>query len=622
MSRIYSSRGEYAVSEVVGGMILLVIALVAFSVIYLDMTSKDYDVYRKNVNIVGSVNDDGTIYLEHLGGDVLNSYEISVFYGNGSFIGKKNYNDEWSISKCINPLVDYPELSIEDEDDSFMIVVFATNEDGDKQQVFDGVLCGKPERNSTYDSMEDPMLISSLKSNTADEDLICYNYTITPSIDAWSYVYNWTLNGNPIVKILFPFDNTNFVSIRDYSGNAHEGLLNGPIWSAGGKIGGTYLYDGVDDFIDIPFCFDGSFIDEVTVEAWIKTSSSDVAVASYDQEKYWELNIRNGVVQWITTDLSDTYILTGSIRVDDGVYHHIAVTYDSSSGECAIYVDGELDVMELGHGPGSLLGIGSPISGYIGRGMGSAEEEIIFSTGFETQVEEDAWSKDTSRSTAYWWENYNFERLANDSISSHSGTYSLVGTGDFDPRFVAYNRDGIDISGYSDVKVGIWYSYKSTEGDDDFGFYYQNGSSWVPIFEDFNPDIGEGNQLDWTYAESNIPESINNLVLEFYWSSSSAREYMAIDDLLITGISDSGCIGNFSGYIDEFHVYDHCLSGEQIHQNYLCSKDGDTSCSVIVSEETSVGQVWSCTVIPTDGFVDDDWVTSNSIQIISYSGGG
>jgi hypothetical protein len=36
----------------------------------------------------------------------------------------------------------------------------------------------------------------------------------------------------------------------------------------------------------------------------------------------------------------------------------------------------------------------------------------------------------------------------------------------------------------------------------------------------------------------------------------------------------------------------------------LCTKDGSSDVSVIVSEETRLGDIWFCYVTPNDGFQD------------------
>jgi len=130
-----------------------------------------------------------------------------------------------------------------------------------------------------------------------------------------------------------------------------------------------------------------------------------------------------------------------------------------------------------------------------------------------------------------------------------------------------------------------------------------------------------GGQRPWTQVIFSLPPSINILQLQFKWRTSAANEYMAIDDLEITGVRLAGEM-NFTGTIDEVKIYPRVLTPEQLYQNYLCTKDGNTACSVIVSEEIHLDESWKCLVIPNDGMNDDVFSESNILFIISYGGGG
>jgi len=619
MKRNISFTGEYAVSELVGGLILVMIAVIVFSVILTYVFPLPIPSPKPNVNLMGYVDDGGLIVVEHIGGEPLYHYKIYTIDIDGTPIDIKTYQNEddpWEIGERIYPAAGIYLLS---EDEMVHIIINKVFEGESEQPIFDAVLKGK---NSGEIILENPMLISSLRTNTADEDLICFNYTITPIIDALTYIYNWTVDGNSIMDLLMTFDTNNVITAKDYSGDDNDGTVVGPMWNSTGVVGGSYYFDGIDDYISVPFCFDNSFLDEITVEAWIKTITSSEVIASFDRNTLWELGINNGLVRWSTNTIDGATDTIGVTNINDGNWHHVAVTYDSSNGKNIIYIDGEQDKNENGHNPGQSLGTGVIPNGFIGLGS-EAVTETIFSTSFETIEEKNEWSKDEAR-TDDWMENAVFDRLGSDSINPRTGSFSIGGSGNlvywWQRHNAAYNRTAIDISNYDNVTVSVWYSYIDTESDDEFGFYYYDGSDWIAIFEDFDPDAS-GGQEPWTYAEAQIPNSIDNLILQFYWSTSQEREFMAIDDLEITGIPAlSG--GNYSGSIDEFRIYNRALSAEQIYQNYLCTKDGFSDKSVIVSDETQLGDIWRCTVIPNDSNQDDDAVVSNSLVIVSYGGGG
>jgi len=66
----------------------------------------------------------------------------------------------------------------------------------------------------------------------------------------------------------------------------------------------------------------------------------------------------------------------------------------------------------------------------------------------------------------------------------------------------------------------------------------------------------------------------------------------------------------YSGTIDEIKIYPYALSSEQIKQNYEETKDGLTSSSKIVSQETTAGDNYMCQITPNDA--EEDGVTLNS----------
>ena len=614
MKKIITIRNKHAASEIVGGMFLVLIAVLAFIPIYTYILPLPTAPAEANVEFMGYVNQQGYAVIEHMGGEPLGSYEI---YVDGQLV-YESQDDPWEIGERNIPTLSE---SLYDENDQITVAIYTTLADGTKQKVFDGTITGKVIE-TPADPTEDPMLISSLRTNTVDEDLICYNYTITPSINAITYIYNWSVNGNTITDLYIPFDTdtTAESQVKDYSGNENDGTIYGPVWS-NGKIGGSYNFDGIDDYISLPYCFSGNTINRFTVETWISPQATSGTIASFERDNYWELGILDGKIRFSTTSGSTTVDTIGTTIMDDFLWHHVAATYNSITGESKVFVDGELENSESPHSPGDELGSGAPITGTMGSGTASSEETIL-STSFETQEEKNKWTVNNSRTNDPAG-NAVFDLFGSDTMTPRTGSYSIGSSGDLvywgSRRHAAYDRETIDISNYENVQVKLWYSYKSTEGTDEFGIYYKDGGSWAPIIEDYDPGIGQGNQLTWTYAEVAIPNSIDDLTLQFWWSTSESREYIAIDDLTITGTPIGGT--NFSGDIDEFKIYNRALSGEQIHQNYLCTKDGITDKNIIVSDETNVGDVWKCTVTPNDATQDDVTVVSNTLQIVNYGGG-
>jgi len=768
---------DNAVSEVVGASLLVIIAVVAAVCIYSQMLPVPIPSPEPNVQLRGEVNAKGEVIIEHMGGEILESYEV---YVDGVSVYKNPEDDRLDIGDTI-PSSIIPILY--DENHNVRVAVYALKDDGGKSVVFDGVLFGPAEQELPIELPPQiySMPISSLRTNSVDEDIICYSSFVTPNINpVLSYIYNWQVDKgdgfSSITSLLMPFDTNNYEETKDYSGNNPNGTIYGASWNSNGIVGGAYSYVN-GDYISLPYCFREDLIDTITVEAWIKTNEPSGTLVSYQRENYWELSVSNSAVKWTTNANDGTVDTRGVTDIADNSWHYVATTYNSSTGDSNIYIDGLIDKTENAHNPGEQLGTGDTPIGFIGKGTGSSSRETVFFTSFETQDEKNSWNQhnyteeeeitwdilgyenfnsgygtytdggydcalvtshkhegtrsvrlrdntyssdctltnsidvDTPEYTSikvdFWWMwrgnywyngedwwvryydgnswntvldrnypsgfskdtwyheivyinetdynfpsnmkirfqcdatsdydlvyfdqiyinatggddriDYDFDMLDSSDIVPYFESYSIGGSGEIGIDYAAFNRTGIDISEYSDVNLSVWYSYEDTESNDFFGLYYKDGDDWIPIFEENNPDIGSG-QSPWVNIEADIPNYIENLILQFKWLTSSNSEHVAIDNLEITGIPHGG-ENNFTGIIDELRIYNDDLSPEQIYQNYLCFVDGDSTKSVIVSEETYVGEFWKCIVTPNNSIVDDVSTESDVLYIIKYDGG-
>jgi hypothetical protein len=771
------SKNYTAAAEVIGAIILVLIALGAFAVIYTQIMPVKTPSPQPHILLKGYIADNRSVMIEHVGGAPLISYKIRTEHKDRTPTLSYYENQPKTIGQYL-PLHDY----LSEYETEIRVTVWSVESDGSEQLVFDGIITPKDHLpGPSVPPVPDPMLISTLRTDTIDEDLICYNYPIHPNILPLTFIYNWMMAStgpyHSLTRVLMPFDTQNLFHTKDYSGNNYNGTVTGAIWTNTGKLGGAYQFNN-HEFITIPYCFEGNKIGNLTVEAWIKTNLSSGTVLSYARNNYWELTISNGRVKWSTNSSDGITDVSGTIQVNDNLWHLIAVTYNSLTGDCAIYIDGSLDVFQHAHAAGKQLGSGITQDGAIGRGTGIASRQTILSTGFEKQSERDQWSENGSggsqqatwttlryddfnggwgnytsggsdcyRTNTYkhegtyaacirdnsgtlsaftltnginvdapaykslkidfwwmwngngwssgedWWVRYfngttwstvvsfiypgsyskniwyhkivyinesnnnfpsnmyirfqcdasfdddlvyidqlyinatsygriecDFALLPFTALTPYSGAYSLGGSGDFDPEYAAFNRTAVDISGYSDVQISFWYSYKNTESNDFFGLYYENNSKWVPIIQVTNPQM-VGGQLPWTQVQFDIPKSITTLKLQFKWRTTATNEYIAIDDMEIMGIPHGG-ENNFTGVIDEVRIYSRVLSSEQLYQNYLCTKDGNSTRSVLVSEEIHLDESWKCLVTPNDGAQDDVVTESNILTIINYGGGG
>ncbi len=174
------------------------------------------------------------------------------------------------------------------------------------------------------------------------------------------------------------FDEGSGDTAFDSSGNNyHATLVNNPEWVPG-KIGSFALnldaggYGGIQGLF-----YQGSGFPEVSVCAWIRTSSaSGQFIASFDRNEYWRLAIGStnaavsaGQVGWhVQTDAG--MLDYGSVRrVDDGQWHHVCGVYDN--GLATIYIDGEPEPSQT---QGTTWGSGNLRYGYIGKNSEATAE--------------------------------------------------------------------------------------------------------------------------------------------------------------------------------------------------------------------------------------------------------
>ena len=162
-----------------------------------------------------------------------------------------------------------------------------------------------------------------------------------------------------------------------------------------------------------------------------------------------------------------------------------------------------------------------------GQSQGSSEETIYY-FDYENTDEKQKWTASSSKS------GHHFGIILGDDFNALSGSKVLAGWGNFDPDYTTYVRQPLDISSYHDVVLSVWYSYEDTESDDEFFFYYKDGSTWVPIFLVDSPN-SSSSQSDWQNQIVEVPAHIDSLQLRFRWSTSSDSEHVMIDNLEILG---------------------------------------------------------------------------------------
>jgi len=136
---------------------------------------------------------------------------------------------------------------------------------------------------------------------------------------------------------------------NDVSGHAYHGLVHGVALSADrfGDSNKAYGFDGAGDYIEIP---DIGTYDQLTESLWVYyKGTSHIAVLNCHTEwdaNYLHFEITDNRVEFaIHGKNSDQFsdFIFGPSTLDQ--WHHIAVTYDASTGKIQFYIDGRLDAV-------------------------------------------------------------------------------------------------------------------------------------------------------------------------------------------------------------------------------------------------------------------------------------
>jgi N-acetylneuraminic acid mutarotase len=190
---------------------------------------------------------------------------------------------------------------------------------------------------------------------------------------------SWSSAGGP----LFLNTTNNTISIQNQTGTEYVTGFTNASYPVRQGSGYALDFDGSNDYIDLTKV---ALLQGLTYSAWIKTTSTD-ATSSYDGNaalniigdhtgNVWNgFGIHGGFARYNHYNGS-WQNLTGSIEVNDGSWHHIAVSHSETNDSVWLYVDGVLDassVISYGGGGGALKVGFDRIGGGYSNGTATAD---------------------------------------------------------------------------------------------------------------------------------------------------------------------------------------------------------------------------------------------------------
>ncbi|EEF57830.1 LamG-like jellyroll fold domain-containing protein [Pedosphaera parvula] len=140
---------------------------------------------------------------------------------------------------------------------------------------------------------------------------------------------------------------------QDSSGQGNDGVLNGGVTFVPGKVGAQAVQlDGSTGYVQIPV----SAIDDFTISLWLKTTDTGGTGQWWAGKGLVDGEVSGGSADFGTTLVGNQFALgvggsngnpdvtiLSSTAVNDGVWHHLLATRNSTTGQMAVYVDGGLE---------------------------------------------------------------------------------------------------------------------------------------------------------------------------------------------------------------------------------------------------------------------------------------
>ncbi len=171
------------------------------------------------------------------------------------------------------------------------------------------------------------------------------------------------------LSLYYRFDDGSGTLAKDSSSNGFDGTLtngsNGPIWSSGGQINGSLIFDGTTDIVQAGDVLDVQDGDNFTLAGWFNRASAtadNVIVAKRNgtnaSDAGYIVYIDDATDRLVAevSDGTDEYELQSSTTFTSAGWHHFALVWnDASASGTSLYIDG---VAESGTTTGTFSSIG------------------------------------------------------------------------------------------------------------------------------------------------------------------------------------------------------------------------------------------------------------------------
>jgi len=337
MKKRTSLNNNNAISEIVGSVILLLIAVLSFSAIYLYVFPLPGYVAESNVDIQGSVSGEFP-ELIHVGGETLQEYQIfvdgSVYKDQESPEGTRY---DWKMGDK-KPLNIYGKKTVD-------VIVVSKLEDGGTEIVFEGEF-----ENPSYNEkpeQDTPLFYSSLLKNSSGEDLICFKNGKNQDSDGDSvtYIYTWHKNDESLAALYYPCNTKSPIMVKDYSDSENNGDVFNANWTTNGKVGGGYVYTSDGSITsNLPKPFTNLSTNDFSITAWVKsnniTENQNCILEAYiNNNNFIQLFQQDGKIHAGVCVENNKFTL-GTDPLSSNTWYHIGLVWNSSNQRLHFYING------------------------------------------------------------------------------------------------------------------------------------------------------------------------------------------------------------------------------------------------------------------------------------------
>jgi VCBS repeat-containing protein len=389
-------------------------------------------------------------------------------------------------------------------------------------------------------------------------------------------------------------------------------------------------FDGVDDGLSVAHSEELQLTTGLTIEAWINVDRSSSGGAAYQQtiagkgDTYHDYLFyisesdsgSPGTLRFTSDNGSTTINHAGNAVVDDGSWHHVAVTYDNAM--VRFYVDGVLDYSAAQSGSlvtsSELMTIGSNM-GYNASGTdrplnGSLDEVRIWEQARSADQIADNYTKQLTGSEDWLVGYWDFNNVTGTEIEDRSGNGNdaylgthlaaappnLTGSSlSFDgvSNNVAISSSTIDLS-YSSFTWEFWSQHNSGVGDDSIlsqgtvsaggglyvGYNNTDGIFRFTTHEDSHNTDYATTDLDgqWHHWAGSL-DNVNNVITLYkdgveVVSNAISGDYTGTGNLYIGSYLD-GSSSYFDGNIDDVRIWSDVRTADEIADNFTQALVGD-----------------------------------------------